>query len=103
MSAMERFAIVARLKPGLKLKAAELLTEGPPFDPRSTGLDSHAVYLAQDAVVFVFEGREAGSVLSEIVDDPFRSPVFEAWVELLDGRPEIAREAYRWDSQADPD
>lgn len=99
---MERFAIVARLKPGSKLKAVELLGAGPPFDPSETGLDSHTVYLAQDAVIFVFEGREAGSVVSEVIDDPFRSPVFEAWAELLDGHPEIAREAYRWDSKSDP-
>lgn len=99
---MERFAIVARLKPGSKLRATELLAAGPPFDPKASGLGSHAVYLSQDAVIFVFEGRDAGSVVSEIIDDPFRSAVFEAWAELLDGHPEIAREAYRWDSESDP-
>jgi len=93
---MERFAIIAQLKPGSNTKAAELIAAGPPFDPGAVGLEAHSVYLAQDSVVFVFEGREAGSVVADIVDDPFRSPVFEAWAPFLDGAPRIARQAYGW-------
>jgi hypothetical protein len=93
---MERFAIIARLKPGSETEAAELIAAGPPFDPEAVGLEAHSVYLAQGSVVFVFEGLEAGSVVADVVDDPFRSPVFEAWAEFLDGSPEIARQAYHW-------
>lgn len=93
---MERFAIIARLKTGSNAEAAELIAAGPPFDPGAVGLEAHSVYLTQDSVVFVFEGRQAGSVVADIVDDPFRSPVFEAWAAFLDDAPQIARQAYHW-------
>jgi hypothetical protein len=93
---MERFAIIARLKPDSHEAAAGLIAAGPPFDPAEVGLDSHTVYLAQDAAVFVFEGRDAGSVVADLVDAPFRSPVFEAWSAFLDGSPHIARQGYHW-------
>ena len=97
---VERFAIIVRLKPDTHTKAAQLIAAGPPFDPAAVGLESHSVFLAQESVAFVFEGREAGSVVSDNVDDPFRSPVFEAWATFLDGPPRIARQAYHWERTA---
>jgi hypothetical protein len=93
---MERFAIVAQLKPDSHATVMKLIAEGPPFDPEEAGLEAHSVYLAPDSVVFVFEGQEAGSVVAEIVDARFRAPVFETWAAFLDGPPHVARLAYDW-------
>lgn len=93
---MSRFALVAKLVTGAETQAADLIAAGPPFDPAAVGLVRHTVYLAYDEVVFVFEGPEAESIVSDVVDDPFRSPVFSAWRELVDQPPRIAREAYFW-------
>ena len=54
-----RLVVAARLKPGTRARAAELVAEGPPFDPRGSGLISHGVYLSEHEVVFAFEGPGA--------------------------------------------
>lgn len=99
---MSRFAIVARLKPGTEPRAAELLRNGPPFDPAERGFERHAVYLSATEVVFVFEGREAEWIVSDLVDDPFSwlvSAALDAWRPLIDGQPRIARPQYAWQHQ----
>ena len=55
---MRRLAIVARLKEGAHDRAAALLSSGPPFEPRVTGIERHTVYLTPAEVVFVWEGEE---------------------------------------------
>ena len=96
---MERIAIVARLKECAEPRAAELLAAGPPFDPDEEGLESHAVYLSAGEAVFVFEGPEVEWIVDDLVGDPFRWPLlqaFEAWRSLVDGDPRIARAVYAW-------
>jgi hypothetical protein len=51
----------ARLTPGAKEPAEQLLRAGPPFDPTETGLSAHAAYLDDDSVYLVFEGDGARS------------------------------------------
>lgn len=100
---MERLAIVARLKPGAEERAAGLIRGGPPFDLAASGLDRHAVYLSATEVVFVFEGHEAEWRLDDVVSDPFRWAVpeaFNAWRPLVEGIPRLAREAYFWERDA---
>jgi hypothetical protein len=96
---MEQLAIVARLKPGAEARAADLIVNGPPFDPADSGLDGHTVYLSADEVVFVFEGHEVEWIVDRLVDDPFHwlvSDALERWRPLLEGQPRIARPAYAW-------
>jgi hypothetical protein len=96
---MEQLAIVARLKPGAEPRAAELIANGPPFDPTESGLDGHTVYLSADEVVFVFEGHEVEWIVDRLVDDPVHWLVGEAlerWRPLLDDQPRIARPVYVW-------
>ena len=98
---MEQIAIVARLKPGAEQRAAALIAKGPPFDPGELGITRHSVYLAADAVVFVFEGHEVESAVDDLVEDPFRwmvSEAFGAWRPLVEGDPRIGRPAYLWES-----
>jgi len=96
---MEQLAIVARLKPGAEALAADLIANGPPFDPAESGLDRHTVFLSADEVVFVFEGHEVEWVVDRLVDEPFHwlvTTALEEWRTLLDGQPRIARPKYSW-------
>ena len=100
---MQQLAIVARLKNGAELRAAELIAKGPPFDPEDSGLERHSVYLSAGEVVFVFEGLGAEWVVDDLVDNPFHWPVedaFDAWRPLVEGEPRIARTAYAWTREA---
>jgi hypothetical protein len=97
---VKRFAVVARLRPGAEGEAAALIAAGPPFDPGAVGIGRHAVYLSYGEAVFVFEGEEIDAIVGELVDDPFRSPIFDRWKELLDGHPRLAREVYFWEPAA---
>jgi hypothetical protein len=102
---MEQLAIVARLKPGAEPEAADLIANGPPFDPTDSGLDCHTVYLSADEVVFVFEGHEVEWIVDKLVDDPFHwlvSEALERWRPLLEDQPRIARPAYVWRREGVP-
>ena len=99
---MEHLAIIARLKSGAEPRAAELIGEGPPFDPAESGLRRHAVYLSAGEVMFVFEGDEVEWVVDGLVENPFRwqvSAALDAWRPLIDGEPRIARPAYAWERE----
>jgi hypothetical protein len=101
---MEQIAIVAHLKSGMESQAARLIAAGPPFDPAEVGLNRHAVYLAADEVMFVFEGPQVEWIVDEMVDGPFQwrlSEAFDAWRPLVDGQPRIARVAYAWAREVD--
>jgi hypothetical protein len=94
-------ALIARLKPGCEEQAAQLVAGGPPFDPGERGLARHAVYLSAGEVVFIFEGDEVEWIVEEMVQEPGGGSVaaaLEAWRELVDGPPRIARAAYAWTS-----
>jgi hypothetical protein len=101
---MEQLAIVARLKSGAEPRAADLIENGPPFDPAEMGFTRHAVYLSAGEVIFVFEGREVEWIVDGMVDDPFRWQVMEAmneWRPLVDGHPRIGRAVYAWEAQVE--
>src|SRR5829696_2254750 len=99
--AMERVAIVARLKEGSGPRAAELIAAGP-FDLAETGISHHSVYLSAGEVVFVFEGHQVEWMVDDLINDPFRPELqnaFGAWRSIIDGSPRIARERFGWDVQ----
>lgn len=98
---MERIAIVAQLKKGSQSLAAELIAAGPPFDLAETGIVRHSVYLSASEVVFVFEGHQVEWPLGDLIDKrPYPlGPALEQWRAIVDGRPRIARERFRWEAQ----
>jgi hypothetical protein len=101
---MEQIAIVARLRPGAEPEARKLVEGGPPFDPAEAGLRRHAVYVAAEEVVFVFEAPDVEWIVDDMVDAPFQwrlTQAFEAWRSLIDGQPRIARAAYAWTRETD--
>jgi hypothetical protein len=96
---MEQIAIVARLKSGAEPRAAELIAQGPPFEPGGSGLERHAVYLSAAEVLFIFEGEEVEWIVDSLVDEPFHWDLLAAldeWRPLLEDNPRIARLAYSW-------
>jgi hypothetical protein len=98
---VQRIAVAAKLKPGSAERAAQLLSGRPPFDPRAAGFEHHRVFLAEEEVIFVFEGallEPLVKLLSEAVD----ASVLGAWDEILDGMPRVAHEVYSWDRPPDP-
>ena len=96
---MQRFAVVATLRPGAEEEAAKLIELGPPFDPRDSGLARHTVFLGADLVIFVFEGGDARTLLAALNGANGQS-VLGAWESLLDSTPRVAQEAYSWMSPA---
>ena len=98
---VERLAVIARLKPGAEVAAAELIAAGPPFDPEQSGFQRHTIYLAADNVVFVFEGHKVEALIDKLIDDPFHwmlRQAIEQWTPLLDESPQIAREKFFWET-----
>ena len=93
---MSTFVVVAPLRPAAREAARELLAQGPPFDPESTALESHQVFLTDREVVFVFEGPDAKETVQKVAGDPGVWRAAARWRELLAGRPRIADNAYIW-------
>jgi hypothetical protein len=97
---LERVALIARLKPGAEALAAELITNGPPFDLEESSFLRHSVYLSADEVVFVFEAHEVEWLVDSLIDEPFHwmlSEAFERWRPLVQDQPRIAREKFFWE------
>ena len=102
---VSRVAIVVPLKDGVHGQAEALISEGPPFALRESGIDRHAVYLTNHEVVFVFEGPEIEWKLDDLVGDamhPAVTAATERWLHLLDGEPRVARETYFEDASRRP-
>jgi hypothetical protein len=95
----ERVAVFAKLQPGSRERASEIIAEGAPFDLGEAGFRRHSVLLAEEAVVFFFEGSGIEGLVRELVNDPTRSAAFSVWGPLLEGTPALAREEFYW--QAD--
>jgi hypothetical protein len=92
----ERVAVLAKLLPGSRERAAEILAEGAPYGLALAGFRRHSVFLAEETVVFVFEGPGIEGLVRELVDDPVRSAAFSIWAPILDGTPVLAREEFYW-------
>jgi len=96
----QRVAIVANLLPDSRERAAQIVAEGPPYELRVAGFEQHSVFLAEDVVVFVFEGSGIEGLVRDLVNDPARSATFSVWGRLLKGTPVLAREEYHWEADA---
>jgi hypothetical protein len=94
----ERVAVVATLLPGSRERAAEILAKGAPYGLALAGFRRHSVLLAEEAVVFVFEGPGIEGLVRDLVNDPTRSAAFSVWAPLLEGTPVLAREEFYWEA-----
>jgi hypothetical protein len=92
----ERVAVVATLRPGSRERAAEIIAGGAPYGLRLAGFERHSVFLADEAVVFVFEGPDIEGLVGDLVNDRASSAGFAVWAPLLQGTPLLAREEFYW-------
>ncbi len=97
-SRRERLAIVARLQPGSRERALEILAAGPPYELDEAGFRRHSIFLAGETVVFVFEGADIEGLVSRLIADPAASGSFSAWAPLLKGTPTLAQEEFYWEA-----
>jgi hypothetical protein len=96
--ANERVAVVATLKPGSREQAGAILAQGAPYGIDRAGFRRHSVFLAEETVVFLFEGPGIEGVVRDLVNDPVRSGGFGVWAPLLGGTPALAREEFYWEA-----
>jgi hypothetical protein len=92
----ERVAVVATLLPGSRERAAEIIAAGPPYGLSLAGFRRHSVFLADEVVIFVFEGPEIEALVRDLVNDPASSAGFAVWSSLLQGTPVLAHEEFHW-------
>jgi hypothetical protein len=93
---MSRLVLVVPLRAGTAERARELLAEGPPFEPDTTELERHEVYLTDREAVFVFEAPGDTSPLRLEAGNPTLRTAAAAWRELMAGRPRKAETAFSW-------
>ena len=94
----DRLVVIARLRPGSRERAIEILAEGAPYELGEAGFRRHSVFLAEEDVVFLFEGAGIEELVRDLVNDPTRSAPFSVWGPLLEGTPALAREEFYWEA-----
>lgn len=95
---VERVAVVAKLRPGSREQASQILAAGAPYDLGEAGFRRHSIFLTEQAAVFVFEGPGVEKLVRDLVDDPTRSAAFSAWGPLLEETPTLAPEEFYWEA-----
>jgi hypothetical protein len=98
---VDRFVLVARLKPDGHQRAQALIAERAALGSRDLehAFDRHAIFLSEDEVVFLFEGEGAHASVRALFNDPARSTLIAHWLPLFDGPLHQAPEAYFWERQ----
>lgn len=96
---MQRFVVSAGLKAGSSEQVRRLLAEGPPFDLEGTSLERHEVYLADDEVIFLFEGPHAERDARKIFQRPRVLGQIGRIAPHLSGGPRFPAEVFTWERQ----
>ena len=94
----ERVAVFAKLRPSSRERASQILAKGAHYELGEAGFRRHSVFLAEEAVVFVFEGSGIEGLVRDLIVDPVRSVAFSVWGPLLDGTPTLAQEEFHWEA-----
>lgn len=94
---MQRLAVIVNLRPDSESRAAELIEQGPPFNPKEIGFERHSVFLGGEQAVFVFEGGKLDDLLRNLVADPTGAGALRRWEDVIEGMPRIARDVYSWE------
>jgi hypothetical protein len=94
-SSASRAVVVVPLLEGAGKRAAELLRNGPPFDPDEVGLGRHQVFLTDSEVIFLFEADSAQTA-DNLLSNPRLWEAASAWKDLVAGPPELAEDVYSW-------
>jgi hypothetical protein len=99
---MDRLVLVARLKPDARERARELIAAKPDPTEVDATFTRLGIFLAQDEIVFFFEGEDADESMRMILNDPARSAAIAPWLPLFDGPLQGAHEAYFWEQEHRP-
>jgi hypothetical protein len=96
---VDRFVLVARLKPDGRRRAEELLAEHSAFGDAEleAAFDRHSIFLSESEVVFLFEGEGAHESVRAMFNDPVASTLVGHWLPLFDGPLHQASQAYDWE------
>ena len=94
----ERVAIVAQLAQDSHEQARLILEGGAQYDLAEAGFERHSIFLGEETVVFVFEGKAVGEAIRGLLNDPTMSGLFNAWGPLLQGTPRLAHEEFYWEA-----
>ena len=95
-------SVIGRLlggKSGDENERVAVIAKGAPYGLRLAGFRRHSIFLAEEAVVFVFEGQGIEGLVRDLVNDPSVSAAFGAWAPLLEGTPVLAREEFYWQAR----
>jgi hypothetical protein len=92
---MNRAVVVLPLVEGMREQVAELLRDGPPFDPDEVGLERHQVFLAESEAIFLFEADDPEAA-TRLLSSPGLWPAAGAWADVLAGPPQLTDVAYSW-------
>ena len=101
--APERVAIVAQLVGGSHEQAKRIVEGGAQYDLAEAGFERHSIFLAEQTVVFVFEGRAVGGAIRDLLNDPAMSGLFSVWGPLIEGTPRLAHEEFHWEAKPPSD
>jgi len=101
-SAPSRAVLVLPLIEGAQQRAAELLRNGPPFDPGEIGLGGHHVFLTENEAVFLFESDSPGAA-ERLLSTSRLWAAAAAWKDLVAGPPRLADNAFSWVRARDDD
>jgi hypothetical protein len=89
-------AVRVALREGCLGRARALLAKGPPLDPASLGLSSHAVYLREGEAVFVFRGKDVRGQVGKAMGHPAVWRAGLAWQRCFAAAPQIVDIADVW-------
>ena len=93
---LRKLVVVLPLAPGKRQMAWDLLSEGPPFDFASVGIDSHEVFLTDDLAIFVFGVPQGPATLERILEEEDFWTVVSSWERVAGGAPRVAQVAFDW-------
>jgi hypothetical protein len=101
-SAPSRAVLVLPLVEGAQGQVAELLRQGPPFDPDEVGLGRHQVFLTESEAVFLFEAETPGAA-DRLLSGSRLWAAAATWKDLLAGPPRLADDAFSWVREREDD
>jgi hypothetical protein len=97
---MDRYVLMARLKPSSRERAQELLAGYPSDEVLGAAFDRQAVFLSETEVVFFLEGPDADRSVTAIFNDPSATEIGH-WIPLFDGPLHRVPEGYYWERAGD--
>jgi hypothetical protein len=98
--AMPQFVVSARLKEGAGPSARELLEGGPAVDLDESAFERHAVFMANDQLLFVFESWHAREDTRRLLQSPSIVWGADRLEELVEGELTLHRERFSWERPA---